>query len=162
VLKRSRTPRSLLVWALFSVLCVATTTAPGRTQSLAARRVYLVAPMKATDDWSPFISKLDDYQESMPDAEFRPSKKTFLEQDCDGDPNCDVVTIEKTTERRYGFKIKNGKRSHQQKYACSTCEPNTPTEQCMPGAETDFAGFIIQHNRCHQDQARCNENPCSQ
>jgi hypothetical protein len=150
------------IWGALFVLVGSTTTDPAHSASAGPRHIFRVAPIKAGDDWGQFINKLEDYQSALPNVDVQVSTKKFIDESCDDDPKCDVVTIEKNTERHYSFKLKNGNRTHMPRYSCATCENNTPIEQCMPVAETGFAGFIIRHNICHQDQARCSELACSQ
>lgn len=153
--------RSSAVCLVAVVALTATATAPVSTAPPLPKPVFMIAPMKAGDDWTQFFNKLEDFS-SLNGVDIRMSEKKYMEEPCDGSPECDVVTIEKASERAYNFKLRNPSRAHMPLFACSTCEINTPVEQCMPSAQTTFAGFLIRHNRCHQDQARCNELPCSQ
>ena len=116
--------------------------------------------MNKNDDWSLFEQKLLESLGPGQHIELQHGSNPFLSETCDTDPNCDVVTISKGTVRHYDFWLKSANGSHQKRYACSVCEDDTPSDQCLAEAEISFVGFVIRHNMCHQQDQKCDELAC--
>ena len=130
--------------------------------ALGVRHEYRIAPIKPSDDWSLFVEELEEFKSNMPDAAIVASRTIFSMEDCDRSADCDVVTIDRQKSTYYTFRIKNGNQAHRPLYGCSSCSPNTPTSECPAVAKSDFVGFMIFHDKCHQDASRCRESPCQQ